>query len=153
AAQTPAQPEGIDLAHWWQSFSDPTLDRLVETALAQNLGVRETDARVAEARALRDAAAGGRYPTVSTSASVTRRRQTENGPFPINEIPGIERDQTIYDIGFDAAWEIDVFGRTRRAVEAANARVNAAVDQQHAVALAIVAETARSYFELRGARH
>jgi NodT family efflux transporter outer membrane factor (OMF) lipoprotein len=154
AQSAPAQqPEGVDLAHWWQTFADPTLDRLVETALAQNLGVREAGARVAEARALRDAAAGGRYPTVSTSASVTRRRQSENGPIPINEIPGIERDQTIYDIGFDAAWEIDVFGRTRRAVEAADARVNAAVDRHHAVALAIVAETARSYFELRGARH
>src|SRR5215831_4817844 len=77
SAPTP-QPEGVDLAHWWQTFADPTLDRLVETALAQNLGVREADARVAEARALRDAAAGGRYPTLSTSASVTRRRQTEN---------------------------------------------------------------------------
>jgi len=154
AQNAPAQqPDGVDLAHWWQTFADPTLDRLVATALAQNLGVREAGARVAEARALRDAAAGGRYPTVSTSASVTRRRQSENGPIPINEIPGITRDQTIYDIGFDAAWEIDVFGRTRRAVEAADARVDAAVDRHRAVALAIVAETARSYFELRGARH
>ena len=96
AQNAPAQqPDGVDLAHWWQTFADPTLDRLVATALAQNLGVREAGARVAEARALRDAAAGGRYPTVSTSASVTRRRQSENGPIPINEIPGITRDQTI----------------------------------------------------------
>ena len=147
------QPASVDLAHWWQSFADPTLDRLVETALAQNIGVREAGARVAEARALRDAAAGGRYPVVSTSASVTRRRQSENGPIPINVIPGLERDQTIYEVGFDAGWEIDVFGRTRRAVEAADARVDAAVDRQRAVALTIAAETARNYFELRGARH
>jgi NodT family efflux transporter outer membrane factor (OMF) lipoprotein len=142
-----------DLEHWWQTFADATLDRLVTTALAENLDVREAGARVAEVRALRDAAAGGRYPAVGASAGITRRRQSENGPIPITRIPGIERDQTIYELGFDAGWEIDVFGGTRRAVEAANARLAAAVDQRHGVQLAIVAEIARSYFELRGARH
>jgi NodT family efflux transporter outer membrane factor (OMF) lipoprotein len=149
AADEPAQ----DVERWWQTFADPTLDRLVTTALAQNLDVRQAGARVAEVRALRDAAAGGRYPAVGVSAGITRLRQSENGPLPINRIPGLERDQTIYEIGFDAGWEIDVFGRTRRAVEAADARVAAAVDQRHGVQLTIVAETARSYFELRGAHH
>jgi len=159
SGETPAQgaqareTAAVDLAHWWQSFSDPALERLVATALAQNLGLREAGARVAEARALRDAAAGGRYPTITPSASVTRQRLSENGPFPINNIPGFQRDQTIYEIGFDAGWEIDVFGRTRRAIEAAGARVDAAVDRRRAVALTIAAETARNYFELRGARH
>ncbi len=142
-----------DLALWWQSFGDDTLDRLVDTALAQNLDVREARARMVEARAMRDAAAGGHYPALSTSASVTRRRQSENGPLPINVIPGIARDQTIYELGFDAGWEIDVFGKTRRAVEAASARVDAAVDVHRAVKLTIAAETARNYFELRGTRH
>jgi NodT family efflux transporter outer membrane factor (OMF) lipoprotein len=149
AADEPAQ----DVERWWQTFADPTLDRLVATALEQNLDVRQAGARVAEVRALRDAVAGGRYPAVGVSAGITRRRQSENGPIPINQIPGIERDQTIYELGFDAGWEIDVFGRTRRAVEAADARVAAAVDRQHGVQLTIVAETARSYFELLGARH
>jgi NodT family efflux transporter outer membrane factor (OMF) lipoprotein len=152
AKPTPENAEAA-LARWWQSFADPTLDRLIETALEQNLDVRAAAARIVEARALRDAAAGGRYPALSTSASVTRRRQSENGPLPINVIPGIDRDQTIYELGFDAGWEIDVFGKTRRAVEAAGARVDAAVDRRHAVELAIAAETARNYFELRGARH
>ncbi len=149
SAEGPAQ----DLERWWQTFADPTLDRLVTTALDQNLEVREAGARVAEVRALRAAAAGGRYPAIEASAGVTRRRQSENGPIPINQIPGIERDQTIYELGFDAGWEIDVFGRTRRAVEAADARLDAAIEQRHGVQLAIAAETARSYFELRGARH
>jgi NodT family efflux transporter outer membrane factor (OMF) lipoprotein len=149
SAAGPAQ----DLERWWRTFADPTLDRLVTTALDQNLEVREAGARVAEVRALRAAAAGGRYPAVNASAGVTRRRQSENGPIPINQIPGIERDQTIYELGFDAGWEIDVFGRTRRAVEAADARLDAAIDRRHGVELAIAAETARSYFELRGARH
>jgi NodT family efflux transporter outer membrane factor (OMF) lipoprotein len=68
-------------------------------------------------------------------------------------IPGLERDQTIYEAGFDAVWELDVFGRNRRAVEAAIARADAAADQQHAAELRVAAETARSYFELRGAQH
>jgi NodT family efflux transporter outer membrane factor (OMF) lipoprotein len=143
----------IDLTSWWQSFEDPTLDRLIETALAANLDVRQSAARVAEVRALRDAVAGGRWPAVDASAGVTRRRQSENGPFPINQIPGIERDQTIYEVGFDAVWELDVFGQTRRAVEAAAARADAASEQQRAVKLRVAAETARSYFELRGAQH
>jgi NodT family efflux transporter outer membrane factor (OMF) lipoprotein len=152
---TLATPPGPppELTRWWQSFGDPTLDRLVTTALAQNLDLRQATARIAEARALRDAAAGGRVPALATRASVTRRRQSENGPIPINVIPGIERDQTIYEPGFDAGWEIDAFGGTRRAVEAATARVDAAVDRRHAVELTIAAETARRYFELRGARH
>ncbi len=150
AAPTGPTPE---LARWWQSFGDATLDRLVTTALAQNLDLKQAAARVAEARALRDAAAGGRYPALAARASITRRRQSENGPIPINVIPGIERDQTIYEPGFDAGWEIDAFGGTRRAVEAATARVAAAVDQRHAVELTIAAETARRYFELRGTRH
>jgi NodT family efflux transporter outer membrane factor (OMF) lipoprotein len=149
---TPAAP-APELTRWWESFGDATLDRLVTTALAQNLDLKQATARIAEARALRDAAAGGRYPTLAARASVTRRRQSENGPIPINVIPGIERDQTIYEPGFDAAWEVDVFGGTRRAVEAATARVDAAVDRHHGVELAIAAETARRYFELRGTRH
>jgi len=151
-----AAPEGqadADLETWWKRFADPTLDRLVETALAQNLDIREAGARVTEVRALRDAAAGGRWPAIAASASVTRRRQSENGPFPINQIPGIERDQTIYETGFDAVWELDVFGRTRRAVEAAAARADAATEQQRGTELRVAAETARSYFELRGAQH
>ena len=102
---------------------------------------------------MRDAVAGHRNPTVNVSAGVTRLRQSENGPLPINQIPGIERDQTIYEPGFDAAWEIDAFGGTRRAIEAAAARVDAALERRHGAEFRIAAETARSYFELRGAQH
>lgn len=148
-----AAAASVDLANWWRTFDDPELDRLVAAALAQNLDGLEAGARVAEARALRAAAAGGRRPAITTRASVTRRRQSENGPLPINRIPGLERDQTIYDTGFDAAWELDVFGRTRRVVEAAGARLDAALERERAVKLSVAAETARSYLELRGAQH
>jgi NodT family efflux transporter outer membrane factor (OMF) lipoprotein len=142
-----------DLERGWTSLNDPTLDRLVETALEQNLDSRIASARVAEVRALRDAVAGRRLPAVGANGSVTRRRQSENGPLPIDVIPGLERDQTIFEAGFDAVWELDVFGANRRAVEAAAARADAALDLQRSVELRIAAETARSYIELRGAQH
>jgi len=147
------QDEPVDIERWWTSFDDPTLTRLIETALAQNLDVREAGARVAEARALRDAAAGRRQPVVEASAGVTRLRQSENGPLPINQIPGIERDQTIYEPGFDAVWEIDAFGGSRRAVEAADARVEAALERARGAQFRVAAETARAYLEMRGVQH
>lgn len=152
-ADTARSVPNADLAQWWRRFDDPTLDRLVETALDQNLDLREATARVAEARALRDAAAGGRRPAGGLNAGVTRRRQSENGPFPINQIPGLDRDQTIYEPAFDAAWEIDIAGRTRRAVEAASARVEARIAEARGAEIRIAAETARAYFEMRGAQH
>jgi NodT family efflux transporter outer membrane factor (OMF) lipoprotein len=142
-----------DLARWWRRFDDPTLDRLVEAALEQNLDIREAAARVAEVRALRDATAGGYWPAATVHGNVSRRRLSENGPFPVGQIPGYPRNQTVYDVGFDASWEIDVFGGTRRAVEAADARLEAANESLRAARLAVVAETARVYLSLRGAQH
>jgi len=144
---------GLDLAYWWQSFDDPTLDRLVETALAQNIDLRQAEARVTEVRALRAAVAGGSWPALGVSASITDRRQSENGPIPVDQIPGLERDQTIYETGFDAFWEFSLAGGNGRAVEAADARVAAAIEQRRGAGMRVAAETARSYFELRGAQH
>ncbi len=148
-----AEVTPADLARWWRQFEDPTLDRLVETALAQNLDLRQAAARVAEVRALRDATAGRYWPVVNANASASRRRVSANGPFPVDNIPGYPRNQTVYDTGFDASWELDVFGGTRRAVEAADARLEAAREELQAARLSIAAETARVYLALRGAQH
>ena len=142
----------IDLATWWTSLGDPALDRLVGTALSDNLDLRQAQARISEARALRDRLASGYAPSVNASGSVTQRRQSENGPLPIGSIPGLERDQTIYDAGFDAAWEIDLFGKTRRSVESARASMQAAQDDADGVRISVTAEVARSYLTLRGAQ-
>ncbi|CAM5233223.1 efflux transporter outer membrane subunit [Rhodanobacter lindaniclasticus] len=142
----------VELSTWWKTLGDPTLDRLVATALSDNLDLRQAQARIAEERALRDRAAGGYAPTVGAGASVTRRRQSENGPLPIGSIPGLARDQTIHDAGFDAGWEIDLFGGTRRAVQGAEARMQAAQEDADGVRISIVAEVARSYLTLRGAQ-
>ncbi len=143
-------PAQLDLSAWWTSLGDPALDRLVATALSDNLDLRRSEARIREARALRERAGGDYAPSAQASANVTRRRQSENGPLPIGSIPGLDAAQTIYDVGFDAAWEIDLFGRTRRAVEGAEARLQAAQADAIGVRIRIAAEVARSYLTLGG---
>ncbi len=142
----------LEMAQWWCSLDDPVLDRLVTDALSSNLNLRQAYARIHEARAMRDRAAGGYAPVVNTSGSVSRRRQSENGPLPIASIPGLNRDQTIYDIGFDAAWEIDLFGKTSRTVERAEANVEAAQADAMDIRISVAAEVARTYLTLRGAQ-
>ncbi|MEO7200796.1 MAG: TolC family protein, partial [Dokdonella sp.] len=85
----------VDFSAWWTALGDPELERLVNTALADNVDLRLAHARISETRALRDRAAGGYVPAVGTGGTVTRRRQSENGPLPIASIPGMQRDQTI----------------------------------------------------------
>ena len=138
------------LGSWWRRFDDPTLDRLITSALAQNLGIREAEARIAETRAARDRVAGRQLPAVSAAGSVTERRQSENGTLPIDRIPDLERDQPVVAAGVDVSWEVDLFGRTRRALEAAEARLGSAEEEHRAVQFAVAAEVASTYLALRG---
>ena len=147
------ESQSAELTHWWSKLDDPALARLITTALAQNLDLRQAAARVDEARALRDRVAGERQPTVSAGASVNRRRQSENGPLPVGAIPGLAATQTIYDAGFDAAWEADLFGAKRRALEGASARLQATEIEAQGVRMRIVAEVARTWFTAVGARY
>jgi len=151
------QPVGtatsVDLARWWSGLGDPVLERLIDTALARNLDLRLAAARIDEARALRDRVAGERTPVVSAGASVNRRRQSENGPLPVGSIPGLDATQTIHDAGFDAAWEADLFGAKRRALEGAGARLQASEVEAQGVHLRIVAEVARAWFTAVGSGH
>lgn len=149
AVENSAAP--VNLAQWWVSLDDPILQRLVETALAQNLDLRQASARIDEARALRDWVAGRQLPEASVAASVNRRRQSENGPLPIGAMPGVETHQTIYDAGFDAAWEIDVFGGKQRALESASAKLEAAQAEAQGVRMRIIAEVARAWLSSVGA--
>ncbi|MCD6664104.1 MAG: efflux transporter outer membrane subunit [Comamonas sp.] len=147
------EAQSADLSHWWSALGDPILDRLVVTALAQNLDLRRAAARIDEARALRDRVAGDVLPAAGAGASVNRRRQSENGPLPIGTIPGLDATQTIHDAGFDAAWEADLFGARQRALEGANARLQATEADAQGVRMRVVAEVARSWFTAVGARH
>jgi len=142
-------------AAWWQGFGDVGLDRLIERALIANRDLERAVAVIAEARALRTQAAASFYPQVDGGASVTRRRQTSTGSsgsfggvdFSTGDRSSID---TVYEAGFDAAWELDVFGKTRRAVEAAEAGVNAETDAANGVRLTLIGDVARAYVDARG---
>jgi outer membrane protein TolC len=129
---------------WWGQFEDPVLDDLVSRALAANHDVRIAVARLDQARAIFDDVRLDRYPTVTAGASVDRRSE---------QVPGFsEKPLTTssYRLGFDAFWEIDVFGRIRNQVRSAAATAESFQATVDDVRVIVAAEAARNYFELRG---
>jgi multidrug efflux system outer membrane protein len=140
-----AQPA---VATWWKGFGDPLLDGLVADALTANRSIAAASARLKEARAARREARIDYLPSVTGRGAATRVRQSASGT---SGVPA-DRDYDLYDVGFDAAWEIDLFGRVRRGNEAANAAQGAAKASLEDMRLSVVAEVARNYFELRGAQ-
>jgi multidrug efflux system outer membrane protein len=158
AGAVPASSDA-QLTAWWRSFGDPLLVSLVERSLAQNLDIEAAAARVREARALERAAGARALPQVAAEASVTRQRISENaiaappgagapggggGGFAL---PGEEF--TTWRAGFDASWEIDLFGRNRREREAARARTGAAIWNRRDLEVSVAAEVASAYLRLR----
>jgi multidrug efflux system outer membrane protein len=133
---------------FWKSFNDPQLNDLVESALAANHDIRIALARLREVRALRGEAQLDLAPTVTAGAARVDERASERQ----TPIPGVDRDQEYYEAGFDAFWELDFFGRTRRGVEARSAEVQSAEASLYNTQVSITAEVARQYFELRGAQ-
>jgi NodT family efflux transporter outer membrane factor (OMF) lipoprotein len=132
---------------WWKSFHDPELDSLVVRAAESNLNLRAAVARVREARAAARMVSAGYGPTINADGSYARERYSANGfpPFP----PGVPLDADIYQAGFDAAWELDVFGGTRRASEAARAELAATEFGRRNLWITIAAEVARNYVAAR----
>jgi multidrug efflux system outer membrane protein len=129
---------------WWNEFDDPVLISLIASTLDGNRDVRAAIARLDQARAVFDERRRDRFPRVTAGAAIDRREQA---------VPGLSDepvDTTTYSAGFDAFWEIDLFGRVRSAIRAAAANaasVDAALDD---VRVSVAAEMARNYFELRG---
>lgn len=136
----------------WRALGDPLLVELIERAGIANLDLRQAEARLREARAGRDAAVGRTLPQLAAGGSATEQQLSENGQLPIKSIPSFDRRFSLFDGGFDASWEIDLWGGGRRAVEAATRRIEAADAQRREVRLQAVAEVARTYAELRGAQ-
>ncbi|WP_129792647.1 efflux transporter outer membrane subunit [Sphingosinicella sp. CPCC 101087] len=158
AAPAPAQ---ADLAAWWRKFNDPMLDRLAERALAGNFDVQAAAARIREARAREAVAGAAGLPRMDANASAAHTRISENAVSP-GDIGGGTGGQPggpaiglpgtafeTYRLGFDASWEIDLFGGTRRAVEAARSRTGAAIWDGRDLQVSTAAEVADSYLALR----
>ncbi len=137
---------------WWTTFNDPQLNSLIDRAVKANLDLRMAGARVREARAQYRIAAANRWPTVDATGSYARQKQSEHQPIIGSlPLPGyVPFENNVYQAGFDASWEIDVFGGTRRAVEAGKAEVAAAEFGQRHVLVTLLGEVARNYVETRG---
>jgi NodT family efflux transporter outer membrane factor (OMF) lipoprotein len=162
--QNAADVQAVEV-DWWKQFGDAKLNELVDRARAGNLDLKIAALRVAQSRAQRTIATGERWPAVNASAGYQRRRESEYGVstrlIDILAQPGDTRDQIIealaepydvYEAGFDATWELDLWGRVRRAVESADANVSAGTEGFHDAELTIVAEVTRAYLELMGIR-
>jgi len=151
AADGPEQPTtfaatGPTEIRWWRELGDPQLTDLVEKAVTANYGVAVAEARLREARAARQVAQSLLYPQVSVGASALRFRGSEAAI----QLPGLDLEDSLFQIGFDASWVVDLFGGTRRGVESAQANEQAVAADRRAVVLIVAAETARAYLELRG---
>lgn len=133
-------------AVWWSNFQDPVLDGLMRRALTGNLDLKVAVDRVRSARALFADARLDRYPRVSSEAGYSRSDEQAVG-FTKNPV-----NTESADVGFDAAWEIDLFGHVRHGIEAAAADAEAAAADARDAQVTVAAEVVRNYFELRGAQ-
>ena len=134
---------------FWRDLGDTTLARLVAEAMREGTDVRTAEARLDAARASRRLSAFDLAPTVTAGGSALRTRQS------MAQVPGLtaplpQRD--LYDVGFDAGWEVDLFGRVRQGVSAQGAFADASESSLEHVRVSLAAEVARAYFELRGAQ-
>jgi multidrug efflux system outer membrane protein len=138
----PAMRPASDLAVWWTTFNDPKLNALIERSLVDNLDLQLAESRIVQARAARVGAAAPLWPDVTAGASASRSR----GPGRTS------RSQPFFKAGLDASWEIDVFGGTRRSVEAADADIEAAVEDRRDLLVTLISEVALNYIDLRSAQ-
>ena len=178
-ASRPPQPRTVSLTapepidpDWWKLFNDPELVDLERQIAAANLSVRLATIRLAESRYERGVAAADQFPGVNGNASYTREKVSTEGvaaligssgssttastnglggttngfPTPSPGIPSFD----LFQSGFDASWEVDLWGRVRREVESADASVEASAEARRDSLLSNLAELARDYLQLRG---
>lgn len=175
-AQAPSKAvEGNFSPDWWTLFDDPILNSLEKQLTDANLDVAAASARLRQSRAEQRVAGAAEYPTVDAAASYNRERGSPNGilsllgvsptgsqpqsasgaaPLGVAPLPGSSGSPAynLYQFGFDASWEVDIWGRARRGVEAATALAEASYDDRSAVLLSARAELARDYIQLRDAQ-
>lgn len=135
-------------AEWWRTFGDPMLDRLMVQAAHDNLDLARAVAVLRAARAKHSIADTSRYPAGRLNASAVREHESGNVPNTSQGQPG--ETGNLFLAGFDAEWEIDLFGARKHLLEAAAADVDTAEHDSQAVRLSVLAEVARSYADLRG---
>lgn len=137
-----------NLQTWWVGLGDPVLEDLIQRAEEANLGLREALGRIDEARALLGVASGQNIPSIGAGAGASRQDLSDNTALG-QAVPGAFDPQNFFDVGIDSSWEIDVFGRIRRSVEAAGAAYEAAIEDYRDVLVTLLAEVALSYTQVR----
>lgn len=146
----------IQTADWWKTFRDPKLDWLVARALETNLDLQQAEARLRQARAARGVIGSALLPQADLNG-VYRRGGTGNGNtatslnkagHPVTHVAASRTN--FYQYGFDASWELDVFGGVRRNIESADAQVAASIEDLRDVQVSVIAEVAVDYLSLRG---
>lgn len=140
-----AEAQSLADTPWWELFGDPALQELIRIALAENKDLAIAVERIEEARARWGFQRADLFPRVDASGSAGRVRLSESGLQPT----GGEIEDSIYSVGASAFWELDVFGRIRRATEAELALLYATEETRRAVVLALVSGVAQAYVELR----
>ena len=158
-AEWGAEPGGVGSATtsgpvdpaWWNSFGDRELSSLVSRLVSQNIDLQTAVERIRQAADETDVARSQGLPQVNGNSSYTHERQSPNGFIAlVQPSPAASYDYDIWTNGLSASWELDLFGRVRRAVEARRAGTVAAVEARHAVALASISTLAQDYLQLRG---
>ena len=129
---------------WWTIFHDATLDELVDEALAHNPDVAVAAGRVAEARAGLRITNADRYPTIDVEGDATRSKDS----LFVNQVPGINRNRTIYTVQGAVGYELDLWGRYQRASESARAQLLNTEFGREATKLSLTGDVARGYFGL-----
>ncbi|MBW4023305.1 MAG: efflux transporter outer membrane subunit [Proteobacteria bacterium] len=147
--ERPATPTEIaltdaQLTRWWTRFDDPTLDHLIDEAIAGNINLQVARQRLIEAREQRIETAAGALPTIDFGAEAARARASTTLEYP----PGFGNYHA-YQLGFDASWELDIFGGNRRATEAATYDVGASIASRRALLISLLSEVAADYATLR----
>lgn len=131
---------------WWRAFSDPSLDRLVDVAYRQNLPLQVAGLRIVEARAQLGVATGRQFPQTQVAfGSASAVGLSEN----VSKIGSLPRNYVGYQVGFDAAWEMDIWGKYRRGVEAETANMMASIGDYYSALVSLIAEIARTYVVIR----
>jgi multidrug efflux system outer membrane protein len=146
-AAEPGLSENDAVERYWTLFGDPLLDTLVDDAIAHNKDLEAAQANLRAARAARRLAGFDQFPTITLSSSYTHELESAQ------QLPGFDRQQRDFDAadaGFTGLWELDLFGRVRRNVEAARADVGAVAATLQDARVSVIAELTRNYFVLRG---
>lgn len=134
-------PDPETMARWWSTLNDPVLSDIMEMAASENFDLKEAEARIREARGRRGISETRLFPAVDTSGAYTHGRSSENA--------GTGTESKLYSAGFDAGWELDIFGGVRRSVEAADAELQATEEDFNHVLVSLLAETALNYVDAR----